>query len=182
MAKYLYSEDEVKKAMKITSFRNLSKDKVMEFVSLIPRVDKEVAIAIIDQFPVYTEYALNMMSQLNEMCDKVLKSADTSQIATIEAYKKILDDLGEILKRGDITPEERKQITDQMIVIADRISVINAEHKKFLEKIYGYSAAAISGALLLGAAILGVNIKSRQMPSLEDDSEEDDSNSDVIEV
>ena len=32
----LVSEEQVKNALKIDSFRNLSKDKIMEFVSLIP--------------------------------------------------------------------------------------------------------------------------------------------------
>lgn len=45
------SEDAVKRALKIDSFRNLSKDKIMQFASMIPYMDKEVAIAIINQFP-----------------------------------------------------------------------------------------------------------------------------------
>lgn len=44
--KYL-SENAVKRALKIDSFRNLSKDKIMQFASMIPYMDKEVAIAII---------------------------------------------------------------------------------------------------------------------------------------
>ncbi len=46
------SEESVKKALKLDSFRNLSKEKVMQFASMIPYMDKEVAIAIINQFPV----------------------------------------------------------------------------------------------------------------------------------
>lgn len=39
------------KALAIEDFRNISKDKIMEFVSAIPNMDKEVAIKIIEQFP-----------------------------------------------------------------------------------------------------------------------------------
>ena len=53
MSQYLVSEDQVKKALHIDSFRNLSKDKIMEFASLIPHMDKDVAIAIINQFPAW---------------------------------------------------------------------------------------------------------------------------------
>ena len=53
MSQYLVSEDQVKKALQIDSFRNLSKDKIMEFASFIPHMDKDVAIAIINQFPAY---------------------------------------------------------------------------------------------------------------------------------
>ena len=50
--KRYHSEEAVKKALKIESFRNLTKDKVMEFTSMIPYMEKEVALEIIKQFPV----------------------------------------------------------------------------------------------------------------------------------
>ena len=53
LPKRYVSEDAVKRALKIDSFRNLSKDKVMQFASMIPYMDKEVAIAIINQFPLF---------------------------------------------------------------------------------------------------------------------------------
>ena len=42
--KRYHSEEAVKKALKIESFRNLTKDKVMEFTSMIPYMEKEVAL------------------------------------------------------------------------------------------------------------------------------------------
>ena len=39
MPQKLVSESQVKNALNIDSFRNLSKDKMMEFVSLIPSMD-----------------------------------------------------------------------------------------------------------------------------------------------
>ena len=54
--KRYHSEEAVKKALKIESFRNLTKDKVMEFTSMIPYMEKEVALEIIKQFPVYVEF------------------------------------------------------------------------------------------------------------------------------
>ena len=62
MAKYMATENDVKKALAIDSFRNISKDKIMEFVSAIPNMDKEVAIKIIEQFPSYSESANNMIA------------------------------------------------------------------------------------------------------------------------
>ena len=54
--KRYHSEEAVKKALKIESFRNLTKDKVMEFTFMIPYMEKEVALEIIKQFPVYVEF------------------------------------------------------------------------------------------------------------------------------
>lgn len=70
MSQYLVFEDQVKKALQIDSFRNLSKDKIMEFASLIPHMDKEVAIAIINQFPAYVESSRNMIEQYKKPVSK----------------------------------------------------------------------------------------------------------------
>lgn len=166
MAKHMVTEDEVKKALAIDSFRNMSKDKIMEFVSAIPNMDKDVAIKIIEQFPTYTESANNMLAQLNTMCNNAMKANGESQKEAIEAYKKILDDLGELLKKDTITAEERAHITEQMITVADRISSKDTESKDFLNGIIKYGVPIIGGALVLGAAILGVNVKGTKIPTL----------------
>lgn len=166
MAKYMVTENEVKKALAIDNFRNISKDKIMEFVSAIPNMDKDVAIKIIEQFPAYTESANNMLAQLNTMCNNAMKENGESQKEAIKAYKKILDDLGELLKKDTITAEERVQITEQMITVADRISAKDTENKDFLKGIIKYGVPIIGGALVLGAAILGVNIKGTKIPTL----------------
>ena len=119
MSQYLVSEDQVKKALQIDSFRNLSKDKIMEFASLIPHMDKDVAIAIINQFPAYAESSRNMIEQYNVMCDKVLQSNDDSRRDAVMAYKTILDDLSILLKQDGITPEQQEKITDKMILVGD---------------------------------------------------------------
>ena len=105
MSQYLLSEEQVKTVLQIDSFRNLSKDKIMEFASLIPHMDKDVAIAIINQFPVYVESSRNIIEQCNTMCDKVLQNNDDSRKDAVMAYKTILDDLSILLKQDGIAPE-----------------------------------------------------------------------------
>ncbi|MFW3362430.1 hypothetical protein ACN2A0_07175 [Aerococcus viridans] len=46
MVKSLNNEKKVKGMLNIDSFRNFSKDKIMNFVSEIPKMDKEVAMNI----------------------------------------------------------------------------------------------------------------------------------------
>lgn len=165
MAKML-TEQQVKDALQIDSFRNLSKEKIMEFASLIPNMDKDVAMSIINQFPAYAESTRNMLEQFKNVCDAVLEKNKDSQKDTILAYRKILDDLGEVLKKEGITPEERERITEQMLIVADRISVKDTENKKFIDNLVKYSTQLTAGALLLGAVILGVNVKGINLPKL----------------
>lgn len=166
MSKTLVSVEEVKNALKIDSFRNLSKDKIMEFVSLIPNMDKEVAIKIIEQYPAFAKLSESMVAQLNKMCDIALEKNEESQRLTIQAYKQILDELSNQLHMEDISKEEREKITKQMIEIADKISVKDTENKAFIDKMVKYSTGFAIGALVLGAAILGVNIKGKDIPKL----------------
>lgn len=46
LVKSLNNEKELKRMLNIGSFRNLSKDKIMNFVSEIPKIDKEVVMNI----------------------------------------------------------------------------------------------------------------------------------------
>lgn len=166
MSKTLVSVEEVKNALKIDSFRNLSKDKIMEFVSLIPNMDKEVAIKIIEQYPAFAKLSESMVAQLNKMCDNALEKNEESQRLTIQAYKQILDELSNQLHMEDLSKEEREKITKQMIEIADKISIKDTENKAFIDKMVKYSTGFAVGTLVLGAAILGVNIKGKDIPKL----------------
>ena len=96
----LVNEEDVKNALKIDSFRNLSKSKIMEFVSLIPNMDKEVAIKIIEQYPTFARMSEVMVEQLSKMCDAALQKNEESQKLTIQAYQKIIDELSLQLQRG----------------------------------------------------------------------------------
>lgn len=166
MGKTLVSIEEVKNALKIDSFRNLSKDKIMEFVSLIPNMDKEVAIKIIEQYPAFAKLSESMVAQLNKLCDTALEKNEESQRLTIQAYKQILDELSNQLHMEDISKEEREKITKQMIEIADKISVKDTENKAFIDQMAKYTVVCAIGVLVLGAAILGVNVKGKDIPKL----------------
>ena len=162
----LVNEEEVKNALKIDSFRNLSKSKIMEFVSLIPNMDKEVAIKIIEQYPTFAAMSEVMVEQLSKMCDAALQKNEDSQKMTIQAYQKIIDELSLQLQRGELSKEEKEELIRRMIELADRISDKDTENKAFIDKMVKYKAAFAVGVVLLGAAILGVSVKGDGIPKL----------------
>ncbi|HHF7008981.1 TPA: hypothetical protein ACPQXA_001020 [Streptococcus mutans] len=147
MGKALVSVEEVKNALNIESFRNLSKDKVMEFISLIPNMDKDLAIKIVEQFPSYADYSQNIVKQLNMLCEKALDRNDNGQ-------------------KEETSVDERKYITEQMIATADKIAAKDTENKEFLEKIIKCGSYVALGALAIGATILGVNVRGKDIPKL----------------
>ncbi|VTT23404.1 hypothetical protein [Streptococcus gordonii] len=166
MGKTLVSVEEVKNALNIESFRNLSQDKVMEFVSLIPNMDKDLAIKIVEQFPCYADYSQNIVKQLNMLCEKALELNDNSQTEAIEAYRKVLDELSVLLQKEETSVDERKYITEKMIEVAHKIATKDTENKEFLEKIIKYGGYVALGALAIGVTILGVNVRGKNIPKL----------------
>lgn len=162
MNKNLISIDDVKRALNVDDFSKVTKDKIMEFVSLIPSMDKEVAMEIIKQFPSFVDFGTTIIEQLRLLVDEALKANDDSQSASLDAYRKVLDELSILLQKEYINEEERKWIVKEMMSTVDKMSIKDTENKKFLDNFGKYSVSIATGALVLGAAILGVksgNIK-----------------------
>ena len=155
MKKNYMSEDEVKKALNISDFRSLSKEKIMEFVSIIPKVDKEVAMAIINQFPNYVDMAKNMVGGMMHLCDEALQDAKIGRKDVIESYRMVLETLKEQLNDEKLTVEERNKITDDMIAVAEKIDTVNDKHQIFVKDILTKVGSVTLGVVVLGVAILG---------------------------
>ena len=51
----------------------------MEFASLITKMDKDIAIAIINQFRVYAESGRKTLDQFKNVCDTALENNEDSR-------------------------------------------------------------------------------------------------------
>ncbi len=177
LPKRYVTEEAVKRALKINSFRNISKDKVMQFASMIPYMDKDVAIAIINQFPRFADFGQAVVSSYMQICDNILLSNKESYDAVIKGYQTILDSLSKRLDVEDIDATERKSLTEDMIVVADKIALADIQNKKFLDKMSTkvlWLAAGITAAVAAGIGIHSAIGGSEQLPQIEDDDDKSD--------
>ncbi len=53
MTRYLMIENKVKRTLNIESFCNISKYRIMGFISLISNMNKDISLRMIIQFPLY---------------------------------------------------------------------------------------------------------------------------------
>lgn len=149
------SLEEVKSTLDVTDFSSLSKEKAMEFVSLIPKIDKETAISIINQFPNYANMAKDMIGGMITLCDNALQDAKVGKKDVIESYKVVLETLKKELNKGDLSTKDRKRITDDMLIVAEKIDAANEKHQEFLKDTLKKVGGTIAGVVVVGIAILG---------------------------
>ena len=149
----LLSEEDVKKQLGITDFRSLKKDKIIEFVSMIPNMDKEVAKACIAQFGNFKEYSNTIVGNLYDLLNNAIKDDCNG---AIHGYQSILDSLQGILAKNEISEEERHYIIDKMVEVAGHIKEIELEKQSFKEKVLKIGGVVAAFAISIGGAILGV--------------------------
>ena len=168
--KYTPKEKRLLKKLGIEDFRHMTKDKVMQFTSMLPKLNPEVAKAAINQFPNFSELAKSMIFELRCMADKNLDLSKDSQKAFFDTCNHILSDLSKELDNENLTPEEKDRIENKMLEVARMVSAKDSEIKKFAKHaqdgvIMLAGVVVVVAAAILGAATTVTNI---------DDSDSDD--------
>ena len=164
MANRLLTADQVKEYLNIPDFRHLTKDKLIEFVSAIPDMDKEVAIKTIEQFPEFSGYAKVLVAHYETMCDSILKENGSSVQAAMDGYRQTLNVLGELAKAEDLDPADKRFFAEKMVEVADKMATLDTNNKNFRAGMAKYITWFAGGTLIVCAAVLGVKFKGPKTP------------------
>lgn len=164
------------KKLGISDFRHMTKDKIVQFASMLPYMDPEVAKCALEQFPSFRELAVDVLKQYKFTVDQAIESNKESQKAFYNACNTILVSLQKELEDDTIDSEERSRIEDKMIFVAGMIGEKDTENKKFIMKMLGAFGILTSVGIAAGAAILGSNT---QLTSL---GEEDGYDNNILDV
>ena len=168
---YSISEQKALKKLKISSFTHMTKDKLVQFVSMLDKMDPEVAKAAINQFPNFKELATEIVTSYERQLSQILQTNESSSQAFYSACQSIIDSLHEQLKDENIDPDEKSRISRDMITVAQMMSDKDTENKNFLLKIGGIMAAVAVTLGAIGATILGGNVS---LPLKHTDDDDDD--------
>ena len=151
------NEKEIKKQLNIKDFNAIPKEKVMQFVSMIPYMDPDVAKKAIEQFPNFAKVALGALQDYKGIMDKALDANDKEAQKCFEIYDKVVDALKACLQKENIPFEEKKYYIDMMMEIVRMADKKAAENKRFNWELIGMAAGVVVAVLGIGASILGGN-------------------------
>lgn len=149
------SEDAVKKALGIETWRNLSKANVMRFAALMPDMDREVMLAIVAQFPVFTQFAVKTMAVLGDAARESRGSNDASQAELGKGRAHLRETIARELARDDLTVEDRKYWVDQLQKSLADQGHDDARNKAFLVDVLNRQTAVAGAALIAAVVFVG---------------------------
>lgn len=168
--KRLNSEEAVKKALKIPDFRHMTKDKVVTLISNLDRMDPEVAMSIIEQFPEVSKMALGMAREQREALKEAMDANDESSQAAYNVINTVIEVLSAELEKDNLTPEERMHIVDCLKELPLESKKIHKMNQDFLLKGLTTMAVVVGGVFVGALAVLGINSRT-ELPSFDDDEE-----------
>lgn len=154
MSKQL-SEVEVLKQLDIPDFRHMTKDKVINFASMLQNMDPEVAKKVIEQFPEFVKMSLEAFKEYRTVLEKTLDASKESSKDCFNLYDKVLSALEKCVSQDEISYEEKKYYLDNMMEIARMTEKKDSENKAFYWKVIGAGTVAVISIVGLGAAALG---------------------------
>lgn len=166
--KYTISEKRVLKKLGISDFRHMTKDKIVKFASMLPYMDKEVALKALEQFPEYKDMSCQLADTYKQILSDILASNNKTVDASISACNKILDSLAKTLEKDDLTPDVIKSTQENMVKVAELMRDIDKQNKGFLLKIAGFSFLALAFVGGIAGALLGSNTQIHNDDLLED--------------
>lgn len=130
-------EKDVLKKLGISSWEELPKDKHDDLAALIPQTNRKDAVRIFSKLPDYVQVSSELIGLLKTVSVDLLKQGDDSHKKVLEGYQKTLDALQRKLDKPMLFPWTRKQITNQMLEICDKMAKISEEHKNWILKTLG---------------------------------------------
>lgn len=149
------SEDEIKKALEIDSWKNLSRDKMVRFAAMMPDMDKEVALKVIEQFPEFTKFANEAMDVMEKEYVSTLASNKESQANVHRAFQEIRDILKGELKQDDLSFENRKYIMDLIFETGRMESGKDTENKVWLSGEFKKVLLGFAGGIAMAFVFVG---------------------------
>ena len=151
------SEKDLLRLLDIPSFRHMSRDKLVSFVSALPEIDPEVAKKALEQFPDFASAMVEITGRYKEIIDKCLEGSDADTATVLAACSAINDSIQHELEKDELTFEERERLIDKSIQVVQMMREIDADNKRFRTHIIRVATVALG--IAVGALITALGGK-----------------------
>lgn len=153
------TEQKVLKKLGIEDFRHLTKDKVITMAGMLDKMDPEIAKKAIEQFPDFSSTMKEILIEYKAELDGALESNDESVESYYASCDAIIAACQKELENDNLSFEQRREMIDQMVLIARMKGDKDSENKKFIATlaVAGLTAIGLTATALLTA--LGGNAK-----------------------
>jgi hypothetical protein len=152
------SDDDIKKALGIKTWRNLSQENVTKFAAMMPDMDTEVALGIVKQLPEFKDFALGVVNAIQKAQEAAYADNTKSMEHVYQAWQETREILKGQLALEDLQWEQRKYILDQLMDAAREVSAKDSENKEWLKEIYEWIPVVGSVAVLATVVFVGGKI------------------------
>lgn len=173
------NEGQVKRKLGIKTWGNLPKSKAIRFVAMMPDMDPEVAIKIVEQFPEFKKFALDAVNAMKNAHESTLSANTQSQEHVYQALREIREILKGELDKDGLTADERRFIIEQIQETGKLAYQKDSEGKKFTEGLLNKALIGIGAALVLGVAFVGGKLMGEIKDSPESSSDDSDETSEA---
>lgn len=149
------NEAEIMRVLDIETWRNLSKEKMIRFAALMPEVDTEVALKIVEQFPVFKDFAKDVVDAMEKAHESTLLANKESHEHVYRALHEIREILAGELAKEDLGWEQKKFLIEQIQETGRITCLKDTENKKFLDVQLSKKLLGIGAALALSVVFVG---------------------------
>ena len=145
----------------------------MEFTSMIPYMEKEVALEIIKQFPVYVEFVKSAIENYTQLCKTILETNKEEYEQAVHAHQYVLETFANHLEQENLTEEERRGFSEKMMEEADKITELYLQQQKFQERVFKTIGGVVTLALGVTVTMLGLKAigSDEDLPQLDDENQ-----------
>ncbi|MEU2517640.1 hypothetical protein ABZ732_02485 [Streptomyces pseudogriseolus] len=160
------NEAEIMHALGIDTWRHLSKEKMIRFAAMMPDMDTEVAMKIVEQFPEFRKFATDAFGAIEKAHEATLADGRHSLDQVYQALRQNREIFERELQRDDLTWEQRKHLLKLIQETARLASQKDTEHKRhggdLLKKtMLGVGSVAALAVVFVGGRIL---VQNREEP------------------
>lgn len=149
------TEGEIKQKLGIESWRNLSKDKMIRFAMMMPDMDTELALKIVEQFPVFADFATGVVGAMKKMHKTTLLANKESQEHFQQSCRTAIEILNVQLNQDGVSFEEKKFYIEEIKEILKLESQKDSENKQFLDAALKQLQRFAVAAVALGVVFVG---------------------------